>query len=357
MAPVPRGVGDHCGVQRDATLGAQLAALESQIGAPSFEVLVMDNNSSDDVGSLVARHSGLSASVVPATRHQGQCYARNLGVLRARGEHILICDQDDVGAPGWVRAMHEELSQRAVLATGIASTSRSSTAPPRPAPTRGTPKRRSALPGCRATCRSSTAAILGIRREDYLRLGGMDNSLPRRRRGHGLLLAGPRGRSPSRVALMTPSCTTGCVTTRQPCSGNAEGTAAPGYSLGLGRGAGRRSAAQWMSLPPGSCHGAGPCADRTPGGAGECLGDLAGVVGNLKTVAPDAGPPPPDSSRSPPGEAVARLQRASSPKLAPCMCRSALLSPPPPPPPRPPLPSFAPTAGATHLVDLRWRLA
>lgn len=101
-----------------STRGAQLAALESQIGAPSFEVLVMDNNSSDDVRNVVSRYPALNATVVPATRRQGQCYARNLGVLTARGQHILICDQDDVVAPGWVRALHEELSQRAALATG-----------------------------------------------------------------------------------------------------------------------------------------------------------------------------------------------------------------------------------------------
>lgn len=176
MAPVPEVSVIIAVFNGTSTLGAQLAALESQIGAPSFEVLVMDNNSSDDVGSLVARHSALNASVVPATRHQGQCYARNLGVLRARGEHILICDQDDVVAPGWVRAMHEVLSQRAVLATGpidvallnstAAARAYSGDAPGellRPYPVQGY------LPfvyGCN----------LGIRRDDYLRLGGMDNS-------------------------------------------------------------------------------------------------------------------------------------------------------------------------------------
>ena len=160
-----------------ATLGAQLAALEGQVDPPVFEVLVMDNNSTDDLPGLVARHPSLDARVVPATRHQGQCYARNLGVLAAQGRHILICDQDDVVAPGWVRALHEELCRRPALATGPidvallnsrASARAYSGGAPfgellRPYPVQGY------LPfvyGCN----------VGICRDDYLRLGGMDNS-------------------------------------------------------------------------------------------------------------------------------------------------------------------------------------
>lgn len=176
MVPVPEVSVIIAVFNGTSTLGAQLAALESQIGAPSFEVLVMDNNSSDDVSSVVARYPALNASVLPATRHQGQCYARNLGVLKARGQHILICDQDDVVASGWVRALHAELSQRAALATGpIDVALLNSTAAARaytggserdllrPYPVQGY------LPfvyGCN----------LGIRRGDYISLGGMDNS-------------------------------------------------------------------------------------------------------------------------------------------------------------------------------------
>lgn len=159
-----------------ATLGAQLRALETQVSAPSFEVLVMDNNSSDNVRALVARYPALEAKVVPAKRHQGQCYSRNLGVLSARGRHILICDQDDVVSPRWVRALHDELSQRPALATGpidVTLLNSPGAARAYSGGSNGDSLRPYAVQGYLPF---AYGCNLGIRRDDYIRLGGMDNS-------------------------------------------------------------------------------------------------------------------------------------------------------------------------------------
>ncbi|GAB2537736.1 glycosyltransferase family 2 protein [Brachybacterium huguangmaarense] len=158
-------------------IGDQLRALAEQEAAPAFEVLVMDNNSPDDLAGAVAPFLSDAVRLVPARGGQGQCYARNLGALLAQGEHVLFCDQDDVVGPRWVASLVSELDRARVLATGPMEVSELNEedvwrvylgdpdASPllRPFPVQGY------LPfafGCN----------LGIRRDDFLALGGMDNS-------------------------------------------------------------------------------------------------------------------------------------------------------------------------------------
>lgn len=98
---------------RDAadTIGQQLAALADQEVDGDWEVIVADNGSTDgtaDVArSFADRLPGLR--VVDASERVGVNAARNVGISRARGEHILICDADDVVAPCWIEAMSHAL--------------------------------------------------------------------------------------------------------------------------------------------------------------------------------------------------------------------------------------------------------
>lgn len=103
-------------------IGHQLGALAGQEGAPPFEVVVADNNSTDDLAAAVGAWKGtLGVRVVDASRDQGVSVARNVGIEQAATDRILICDADDMVAPTWVRAFHEALDEHE-LASGPAET-------------------------------------------------------------------------------------------------------------------------------------------------------------------------------------------------------------------------------------------
>jgi hypothetical protein len=83
-----------------ATLPRTLAAIRAQHGAPEYEVLVVDDGSSDGSGELA---SDAGAQVVH-TDGVGSGKARNRGVAEARGELIAFTDADCFPTPGWLRA-------------------------------------------------------------------------------------------------------------------------------------------------------------------------------------------------------------------------------------------------------------
>jgi glycosyltransferase involved in cell wall biosynthesis len=71
-----------------------------------FEVLVVDNNSSDGTRAVVAAAAGSA----PAPRHileekQGLDHARNRAIAEARGEIILFGDDDILVRPDWISQM------------------------------------------------------------------------------------------------------------------------------------------------------------------------------------------------------------------------------------------------------------
>lgn len=105
---------------RDAaeTLPEQLEALRAQEWAGSWEVLVVDNGSTDSTASIVEE---LAADwprlrLIRADEGIGPSYARNVGVRRAAGDGIAFCDADDVVATGWVAAMGDSLRQHRFVA-------------------------------------------------------------------------------------------------------------------------------------------------------------------------------------------------------------------------------------------------
>jgi glycosyltransferase involved in cell wall biosynthesis len=88
-----------------ATIGRQLDALAAQRDAPPFEVVVADNGSADGTADIVRAHRGLATvRVVDASRRRGVNAARNAGTEAAVHERIVLCDADDIAAPGWLAA-------------------------------------------------------------------------------------------------------------------------------------------------------------------------------------------------------------------------------------------------------------
>jgi len=104
-----------------STIARQLDALMAQDWDDgSFEVVVVDNGSTDGTASVVARYVDADPErvrLVPAPERAGLSYARNVGVEHARGDSVVFCDDDDEVAPGWVAAMGEALRHHEVVAS------------------------------------------------------------------------------------------------------------------------------------------------------------------------------------------------------------------------------------------------
>lgn len=106
---------------RDAatTINDQLDALRSQEWSGSWEVVIVDNGSSDEGPAAVRRCAATDPRVrlLDGSTQPGPAAARNVGSLAARGRHLAFCDADDVVGQGWVAAMGEAL-RVAPAATG-----------------------------------------------------------------------------------------------------------------------------------------------------------------------------------------------------------------------------------------------
>lgn len=108
---------------RAAQLARALDSLESQRGAPSFEVVVVDNGSSDHTRALVEsrRERGPIPMVYCREEVPNRGKARNRGIAAASGDIVLFCD-DDVRAPaGWLLAhsdAHHRYGDAALVVNG-----------------------------------------------------------------------------------------------------------------------------------------------------------------------------------------------------------------------------------------------
>lgn len=88
---------------RCAQLSSALGALKTQTGGVHYEVIVVDNNSTDDTRALVEGQLGH----FPNLRYlfeprQGLPHARNAGILAARAPIVAFTDDDVEVGPEWV---------------------------------------------------------------------------------------------------------------------------------------------------------------------------------------------------------------------------------------------------------------
>jgi GT2 family glycosyltransferase len=100
----------------EAFLSEELAALAAQEFDRCWEVVVVDNESTDGTAQLAQRWSdALPALRVVPCAGLGVNRARNAGVRTARAPKLLICDADDVVGPGWLQAMYDALDAADVV--------------------------------------------------------------------------------------------------------------------------------------------------------------------------------------------------------------------------------------------------
>lgn len=101
-----------------ATIGAQLEALARQETTGPWELVVADNGSSDETLAIVERYRDRfeKLRVVDAPDRAGPPYACNVAARHAEGEALLVCNDDDVMAEGWLAAMGRALADYDLVA-------------------------------------------------------------------------------------------------------------------------------------------------------------------------------------------------------------------------------------------------
>lgn len=92
---------------------------DQQFSREQFEVIVIDNGSTDDTAAVSREFS----ERLPALRYYyepvpGQHTGRNLGMLRAAGEILVYGDDDIVAAPTWLAAIAEAFQDPDVVLVG-----------------------------------------------------------------------------------------------------------------------------------------------------------------------------------------------------------------------------------------------
>ena len=103
-----------CTYNRADRLAETLDSLRNQEAAPgAWDVLVVDNNSSDDTAAIV--ESRIRSFPVPLRylfeRQQGKSYALNAGLTRISTDVVLFTDDDVLLTPGWVRIAMDVLQR------------------------------------------------------------------------------------------------------------------------------------------------------------------------------------------------------------------------------------------------------
>ncbi len=165
--------------QCETTIDRTMESLCRQSGGRSYEVIAVDNGSTDGTRNRLESWFERFPSLVRIVHEPrpGSYAARNAGVAAARGEILAFLDADAVAASGWLDHLSAALAIEGVVATGTEVEA----APDQ----RSLVARHSKLMGLleqRATMRHPRAPFLqtvslAVRRADFHAIGGFDESL------------------------------------------------------------------------------------------------------------------------------------------------------------------------------------
>lgn len=92
-----------------ATIDRAVSSVLSQ-DFGDFELLVVDDGSSDSTQAIVSRHLGDPRVALISQSNRGCPAARQKGIDRARGAHIIFLDSDDEALPGWLSSFAAQIS-------------------------------------------------------------------------------------------------------------------------------------------------------------------------------------------------------------------------------------------------------
>lgn len=157
-----------------ATLGALLDGVVAERVPGGFELVIVDNGSSDGTRALARSYADRAdVRVLDASDRRGPGAARNLGVQDARGEGIVFLDGDDVISPGYLAAMQRALEEYDLVgsATDPRPMGSDEVAPGGVPILQGVDGLRTGfLPW-------SSSSNLGVRRTVFLAVGGFDEGM------------------------------------------------------------------------------------------------------------------------------------------------------------------------------------
>lgn len=165
-----------------------LKSLEHTIHDKSVEIILIDNASSDETPTQVRefmRNSWLHCRYIRNEENRNYAGGNNQGALLAKGKRLIFLNNDTIAQPGWLEAMLVHLRPHSsVTIVGAQLWYEDDTIQHAGViPWGGTPVHRfQNKPKSYPEAQKSgfldlvTAACLGIRKEDFLELGGFDES-------------------------------------------------------------------------------------------------------------------------------------------------------------------------------------
>jgi glycosyltransferase involved in cell wall biosynthesis len=86
------------------------SVLEQRMTADRYELIVVDNRSTDRTREVVRPFESNGSVRYEFEGVLGLCHARNTGWQRARGRYVAYLDDDAVAEPGWLAAIEEAFS-------------------------------------------------------------------------------------------------------------------------------------------------------------------------------------------------------------------------------------------------------
>jgi len=114
IGPAPRVSVVVCTYNGGRTLRQCLASLQ-QLRYSNYEIIVVDDGSTDDTQQILAGYQGVRAI---AQENQGLSVARNVGLAAATGDIVAYTDSDCFANPDWVTHLVYQLQRSGAAAVG-----------------------------------------------------------------------------------------------------------------------------------------------------------------------------------------------------------------------------------------------
>lgn len=156
-------------------IGEQLAALCAQGIECAWELIVVDDHSTDVTRQILAEWQARfeRMSVISPEIGGSPSAARNAGLAAVRGDFVLFCDADDVVQPGWAAALLAGLERYDLVGGPLAHDALNGGWPPAV----NTRRRETALPLSADHLPFAHTGNLGVRHEAAVALRGFDETM------------------------------------------------------------------------------------------------------------------------------------------------------------------------------------